>query len=382
MLEAAGDEARKHGGIRQGALPCKHRQGEGERRRRKERFYMQLGEVIRIYRKSKDMTQEEMAKRLGVTAPAVNKWENGNSYPDILLLAPIARLLGISVDTLLSYREELTAAEIQGIIMEVDQRLKEKPYEEALDWAKGVLAEYPNCAQLIWQIAVLFDAQRGLQGRGEEDDEYLRSLYLRALESSDETIRSSAAGSLFSFYMRKGQYEQAEECLEQFSKLDPMHRHYQARLYAETGRTGEAYKAWEEMLFSCYGQASAALQGMYTLAAQEKDREKMHMLASKQEEMAGCFEMGRYYEVSSRLDLATQEQDAESVVAIMQEVLESVEDIGSFCKAALYAHMTFKEVRPEFVTEMRDNLRECFRDESVYGFLKSDERWRELTEKE
>ena len=40
-----------------------------------------------------------MANRLGVTTPAVNKWENSNSKPDIELLAPIARLLDISVVT-------------------------------------------------------------------------------------------------------------------------------------------------------------------------------------------------------------------------------------------------------------------------------------------
>ena len=62
---------------------------------------MQLGQVIRKYRKIKNMTQEEMAVRLRVTAPAVNKWENGNSLPDIMLLAPIARLLGITTDELL-----------------------------------------------------------------------------------------------------------------------------------------------------------------------------------------------------------------------------------------------------------------------------------------
>lgn len=55
--------------------------------------YMTLGTVIRKYRKIKNLTQEEMAVRLGVTAPAVNKWENENSYPDIMLLTPIARLL-------------------------------------------------------------------------------------------------------------------------------------------------------------------------------------------------------------------------------------------------------------------------------------------------
>ena len=64
---------------------------------------MTIGKVIRKYRKLRNMTQEEMAGRLGVTAPAVNKWENEVSYPDIMMLAPIARLLGISLDTLQCY---------------------------------------------------------------------------------------------------------------------------------------------------------------------------------------------------------------------------------------------------------------------------------------
>ena len=88
---------------------------------------MQLGQVIRKYRKNKNMTQEEMGGRLGVTAPAVNKWENGASMPDITLLAPIARLLGITTDILLSFREELTAEEIKELVYEADAMLKEKP---------------------------------------------------------------------------------------------------------------------------------------------------------------------------------------------------------------------------------------------------------------
>lgn len=87
---------------------------------------MQIGQVIRQYRKEKDMTQEEMANRLGVTAPAVNKWEKGSSMPDITLLAPIARLLGISLDTLLSFREELTQEEIRDIIYTLNSMLREQ----------------------------------------------------------------------------------------------------------------------------------------------------------------------------------------------------------------------------------------------------------------
>ena len=54
-----------------------------------------------------------MANRLGVTTPTVNKWENSNSKPDIELLAPIARLLDISLDTLLSFHEKLSNTEIE-----------------------------------------------------------------------------------------------------------------------------------------------------------------------------------------------------------------------------------------------------------------------------
>ena len=43
---------------------------------------MNIGSVIKKYRKELGYTQEEMANRLGVTTPAVNKWENGKYLPD------------------------------------------------------------------------------------------------------------------------------------------------------------------------------------------------------------------------------------------------------------------------------------------------------------
>ena len=87
---------------------------------------MNIGSVIKKYRKEIDLTQEEMANRLGVSTPAVNKWENGNSNPDIELLAPIARLLHISLDTLMSFHEELTASEIGDMIRQMDESLRKK----------------------------------------------------------------------------------------------------------------------------------------------------------------------------------------------------------------------------------------------------------------
>ena len=124
---------------------------------------MNIGSVIKKYRKEIGLTQEEMANRLGVTTPAVNKWENGNSNPDIELLAPIARLLHISLDTLMSFREELTAAEIEEIIRQMDHMFSEEGYDKTYEWVLEIVKEYPNCNMLIWQVAVMLDAFQNRQ---------------------------------------------------------------------------------------------------------------------------------------------------------------------------------------------------------------------------
>jgi len=56
-------------------------------------------------RKEKGFTQAELARRLGVTAQAVSKWERGNAYPDIVLLDGIFRVLECSPDYLFQYEK-------------------------------------------------------------------------------------------------------------------------------------------------------------------------------------------------------------------------------------------------------------------------------------
>ena len=237
---------------------------------------MSLGKVIRKYRKIRNMTQEEMAVRLGVTASAVNKWENENSFPDITLLAPIARLLNISLDTLLSFRENLTAEEINQIVSETNQKLKEASYDEAFEWAKKQLEQYPNCEQLLLNIAICLDSYllvHDVPGRAGYD-EYLCPLFVRLLDSTDEAVRVSAADSLVRFYSRKKEYDKAEKYLEYFSIQNPERKRKQAQIYKDTGRMQEAYKTYEELLFTDYQRVSSEFQGMYLLALQNNDMER------------------------------------------------------------------------------------------------------------
>ncbi len=73
---------------------------------------MKINEIIRERRLLKKLTQEQVANYLGVTTPAVNKWEKGISYPDITLLPALARVLDTDLNTLLSFKDDLTKQEI------------------------------------------------------------------------------------------------------------------------------------------------------------------------------------------------------------------------------------------------------------------------------
>ena len=63
--------------------------------------YDDFGKKLKSYRKGKNLTQEEVAERIGVSGQAVSKWENGECLPDIYNLKLLGRLYRISIDELL-----------------------------------------------------------------------------------------------------------------------------------------------------------------------------------------------------------------------------------------------------------------------------------------
>lgn len=68
------------------------------------------GDLIAQRRRELGLTQQQLAERLGVTNKAVSKWERGDGYPDIALIAPLSEALGLSADELLR-GERVPAAE-------------------------------------------------------------------------------------------------------------------------------------------------------------------------------------------------------------------------------------------------------------------------------
>jgi len=60
------------------------------------------GSAIRLLREKMGYTQKQLAERLMVSDKAVSKWESGRGLPDISLIEPLAKTLGVSVAELLS----------------------------------------------------------------------------------------------------------------------------------------------------------------------------------------------------------------------------------------------------------------------------------------
>lgn len=65
-----------------------------------------IGQNIARHRKEKELTQEDLAKELGISFQAISKWERGNSLPDITLIPDISKILGISIDRLFGYKNQ------------------------------------------------------------------------------------------------------------------------------------------------------------------------------------------------------------------------------------------------------------------------------------
>ncbi len=99
--------------------------------------HMKLNEQITFLRKQKGMTQEELAKTLGVTNQAVSKWEVGQCCPDISLLPDLAALFEVSVDALLG---RVPTATPQDLMLALREKIELLSQEDGYAFAYRVAA--------------------------------------------------------------------------------------------------------------------------------------------------------------------------------------------------------------------------------------------------
>ena len=181
-------------------------------------------------------------------------------------------------------------------------------------------------------------------------------------------------------YLQKEEYGKAQSYLSYFAADSPERKRKEAVIFSRLGKKEEAYRACEELLFSSYQFISLVLNDLRLLYMEDGNPEMAWKLVNVQSQAAAVFEMGRYAEVSTGLDVAAWEKNVEKTAAMMQEIMAAVDSIGDFTQSSLYRHMAFQKIEPDFADRLRKNLIEGMGDES-YAWMKGNAFWEETRKK-
>ncbi|MBR5264964.1 MAG: helix-turn-helix domain-containing protein [Clostridia bacterium] len=99
---------------------------------------MSFSQNVKRLRTERNLTQEQLAEALGVSAQAVSKWETSETYPDGSLLVPLAQRLGVSLDELFENR----LVSMRDLSLRIAELLKSASGEE----------KFSLIRDLCWQV--------------------------------------------------------------------------------------------------------------------------------------------------------------------------------------------------------------------------------------
>lgn len=163
-----------------------------------------LPKNLKKYRLLKNLTQEDIAQYLGITAQSVSKWERGESYPDITFLPALANVFETSIDLLLgmdTIRAEETRLSIHKKAVAYQ---RDGDYDSAEKIYRDALLIYPNKPGMILGLA----GTLALKGNTDEAIELMeRGLPLSINEKQKATMRAI----LCFLYLKSGREDKANK---------------------------------------------------------------------------------------------------------------------------------------------------------------------------
>ena len=116
---------------------------------------MELGKKIRQLRFKAELTQEQLAEKLGIGAQAVSKWENAAAMPDITLLPRLAEIFGVTIDDLFDLTVEQRLNRIENRL-DMESDLPPDLFREYEEFLKTQLAGGEHKKRATELIAYLY----------------------------------------------------------------------------------------------------------------------------------------------------------------------------------------------------------------------------------
>ena len=163
-----------------------------------------IGDNIKSLRKSKNITQENLAEMLGVSCQSVSRWELGTCYPDMELLPELARIFNISVDQLLGVDELVEKKKVAEYLARFQTAISKGLIDDCIAIAREGVAEFPNnyslLNKLMYALFVSCDETGNIPNWKENMEKYDKEIVALGERISkycpDQDIRLEATGRL------------------------------------------------------------------------------------------------------------------------------------------------------------------------------------------
>ena len=336
---------------------------------------MKINEMIKQKRIEQKLTQEQVAKYLGVSAPAVNKWEKGTSYPDITLLPPLARLLHTDLNTLLSFHETLTDREIALFLNDLSAIADQDGFQTAYDTALEKIRLFPTCDSLILNSALFLEGcliyKKGrLSKETKQYQEKIENLFLRAAESNDLNVRSQAQAQLISKYIERKEYEQAQTLIDQLpDAIWTDKKQLQANLFIASERYSDAAKLAEEKLLSQASELHCTLITLLEIALKEQRNEDAEYIANVSKSTATALDQWEYAAYVAHFQLHCAKKERIKTLKTFLQMIRSLSKKWDLNASPLYRHIKTKSVDTAFGSTIKKTLLNSLKEEPEYDFL-------------
>ena len=214
---------------------------------------LKIGRVLFENRHRKGITQEELAKHLGVSKASVSKWETGTSYPDIFMLPRLASYFDMSIDELIGYEPQMETADIRRLYRRLSAEFAERPFETVMEECTEIVKKYYSCYPLLFEIAALFLNHYMMADSQERSLEIIRKargLFRRVRDSGDDPVLAREALQMEAYCcLILSEPEKVPELLERLEPFTSSPEPLLASAYQMTGNRKEAEKVLQAGMY-------------------------------------------------------------------------------------------------------------------------------------
>lgn len=251
---------------------------------------LQFAKVFSRLRKTHALTQEQIAQYVGVSKAAVSKWETGLSYPDILLLPKLATYLNVSIDTLLGYQPQMTAAQIREIYQRLAHDFATKPFDDVYQEITQLTDEYYSCFALINELNVLLLNYVNLAPQKDNVLAFMLVLCERIQGQSEDFMLLQQARSVKAFvYLQREQPDEVLQLLGTEPELRYGLDHIIANAYAQQQNVTRANEVLQVSLYQQIVEVISSLT--YSLSFQLADEQKFAITVKRIEGVIEVFQL-------------------------------------------------------------------------------------------